>query len=151
MTSLLHWDSLFWSSTKSPERAVVRNCQPSLFSDLLGLQPWALFDQGQHANKNCQRTAPTRLFGLHRKERTQVLMFARTNLEILPDQLYPTVFVAYWQSCKIEVPIMITTMGPFPATIFQIFVLAELCSDLVATKTLVLPVEDREEQISFLQ
>ena len=35
-----------WALTKSPAIVVVRSSQPSLFSNLLRLQPWVLVDQG---------------------------------------------------------------------------------------------------------
>ena len=57
---------------------------------------------------------------------------------------------------KMVASVLIITMGPLTAIVstfnhFQISVLAEFCSDPLASKTHLVPLEDREEQTSFAQ
>ena len=117
-----------------------KNCQPTLFSGLLELQPKVLADQGWRSKKSCQRTAPRHLFDLHKKATAQVLLLAHASLEVLPNPQCPPVSLACrclknsrtgTDNCHGALDSDDFHLQPF----HQISVLAGFCSDLLASKT----------------
>ena len=52
------------------------------------LQPEVLVDQEWRSNKNCLKTFPKHLLVLRKRAIEQVLLFAHTNLEVLPGPQY---------------------------------------------------------------